>query len=111
VASARELEEGCVYFAIGYIDEDMLYPSVRSYIYVGTGLLGGADEARTHFFQTVETYRDAGNFAPMSGAERDRLGPDAVLSCDADDLDLLCDASGLIDELIAYRDRASRADS
>ena len=111
MASAESLAEGHVYFELHYADEAMLHPYVRSLIYLGRGILGGADAARTHFFQSVESYFHDGSWALMSGSERDRLGPDEVICCDNDDVGLISDTSEFIDMLSAYRSRALKSGS
>jgi hypothetical protein len=111
VTSVESLVEGRVYFELHYADEAMLHPYVRSLIYLGTGVLGGAEAARTHFFQSVESYFHDGSWALMSGSERDRLGPDEVICCDSDDVGLISDSSEFIDMLTEYRSRASKSGS
>lgn len=109
MVSETPLREGDIYFTIDYADEAMLYPSVRAYVYLGTGVPSGAEVARTHLFQTTETYYDSGNWADMSGADRDRLGPDAVICCDEGDVDLFSDVSDLIRQLKEFKERTDRA--
>jgi hypothetical protein len=111
VTSSADLVKGRIYFELDYADEAMLHPCVRSLIYIGTGIPGSGDPARTHFFQSVESYFHVGNWALMSGAERDRLGPDEVICCDGDDIGLISDTSEFIDMLTEYRSRASKSGS
>jgi hypothetical protein len=53
--SAAELKEGTVYFAINYVDEDMLIPVVETLVFIGKNLL--PDDVGKAYFQDVESYR------------------------------------------------------
>jgi hypothetical protein len=99
--SASDLSKGGVYFTFAYCDEDMRYPSVSAYVYLGAGLLGGA--VSKHFFQATDSYQEHGNWAAMSEEERLRLGPDAVICCDEKDLSLMKNVDELIEELAEFR--------
>jgi len=85
VDSVLGLTKGNVYFTIFYPDDDMKYPTVCAYVYLGSGLHGGAKNK--HYFQTTDSYFDVGNWAAMSDAERRGLGPGSVVTCDEKDLD------------------------
>ncbi len=101
--SARDLSIGGVYFAINYCDEDLKYPCVSAHVYLGAGLLGSA--GGKHFFQTTDSYCEVGNWAAMSQEERQRLGPEAVISCVEEDINLMKNANELIEELEEFRSR------
>jgi hypothetical protein len=104
VDSARDLSKGSVYFTIVYCDEGMKYPSVGAYVYLGSGLVGSTESK--HYFQTTDSYHDAGNWSAMSHEERQRLGPEAVISCEAKDVgDLVKNVNELIAELAGFRSK------
>jgi hypothetical protein len=67
VDSARDLTKDTVYFMIVYCD-DMKYPSVCVYVYLGAALLGSKESK--HYFQTTDSYHDAGDWGAMSHEER-----------------------------------------
>ena len=106
MVSERPLRKGAIYFTIHYADEEMLYPSIGAYVYLGNGADARSAKQQTHFFQTTETYHDAGSWSAMSDSERERLGPEAVISCDADDLDLFSDIADLTRQLNEFSVRA-----
>ena len=99
--SAGDLTKGSVYFTFLFCDDDMKYPTVCAYVYLGSGLHGSA--ANKHYFQTTESYSDAGDWGAMSDEERQELGPEAVISCDEKDVSgLVKNASELIAELAEF---------
>jgi hypothetical protein len=103
--SASNLASGSIYFTIDYCDEELLYPHVQAYVYLGADLLGSGTKQGKHFFQTTDSYREAGNWAAMSNEERSRLGPEVVISCDDEDIGLISDVDELIDELRKFQRR------
>src|SRR6516164_9517685 len=99
---ARDFTKGSVYFTFLFCDEDMKYPTVCAYVYLGSGLHGSAENK--HYFQTTDSYSDVGDWGAMSDEERQELGPDAVISCDEKDVSgLVKNASELIAELSEFR--------
>ena len=53
--SAIELQEGSVYFAVTFVDEDMLIPIMATLVFVGRNLEPG--DIRKVYFQDVHSYR------------------------------------------------------
>ena len=101
----QQLVVGAIYFTIDYVDEELLVPCVNSYVFIGTGLLDSR-EPDNHFFQTVDSWAEVGSWATLSADSRKQLGPQAVITCRTKDIGLICNANELIQELIAFGDRA-----
>jgi hypothetical protein len=55
--SATELREGAVYFAVNYVDDDMLVPMIETLVFVGKDL--ESDDAGQAYFQDVRSHREA----------------------------------------------------
>lgn len=53
---STELEEGKVYFAVNYVDEQMLIPVMETLVFVGRNLEPG--DAGKVYFQDVESFRE-----------------------------------------------------
>ena len=54
--SASELDKGAVYFAVNYVDDDMLIPLVETLVFVGKNL--EPEDVGVAYFQDVESYRE-----------------------------------------------------
>ena len=54
--STTELKEGAVYFAVNYVDDDMLIPIVETLVFAGKDL--EPEEVGVAYFQDVESYRE-----------------------------------------------------
>jgi hypothetical protein len=54
--SATELREGAVYFAVNYIDDDMLVPMIETLVFIGKDL--ETDDAGQAYFQDVRSHRE-----------------------------------------------------
>jgi hypothetical protein len=54
--SASDLREGEVYFAINYVDDDMLIPVMETIVFIGRNL--EADDVGNVYFQDVQSYRE-----------------------------------------------------
>ena len=53
---ATELEEGAAYFAVNYIDDEMLIPTIETLIFIGNNL--EPDDVGQAYFQDVASYRE-----------------------------------------------------
>jgi len=54
--SSTDLKAGDVYFAVNYVDDEMLFPLVETLVFVGRNLEPG-DVGRV-YFQDIESYRE-----------------------------------------------------
>lgn len=54
--SSSELREGEVYFAVNYVDDDMLIPVMETVVFIGRNL--EPDDVGQVYFQDVESYRE-----------------------------------------------------
>jgi hypothetical protein len=54
--SSNELQEGAVYFAVNYVDDEMLIPLMETLVFIGRNLEPG--DVGTVYFQDVESYRE-----------------------------------------------------
>ena len=53
---STELQEGSVYFAVNFVDEQMLIPIFETLVFVGSNLEAG--DAGKVYFQDVESFRE-----------------------------------------------------
>jgi hypothetical protein len=54
--SATELREGEVYFAVNYVDDEMLVPTMETIVFIGRNLEpGDLDQV---YFQDIESHRE-----------------------------------------------------
>jgi hypothetical protein len=83
-----------VYFTVEYLDEDMQLPTIKSYVYLGAGLLPPPDP-KTHYFQTVESFHSDGNWATLDLKQRVTFDFQCLLTCDEADLELFENAEQL----------------
>ena|SRR5215831_1406191 len=59
--SPNDLHEGEVYFAVNYIDDEMLVPVMEPKVFIGRNLVPeGGDQA---YFQDIDSYRRGVRFA------------------------------------------------
>ena len=65
--SSTQLQEGAVYFAINYVDDEMLIPVIETLVFVGRNLEPG--DVEKVYFQDVESYREGVRYG--SNAEED----------------------------------------
>jgi hypothetical protein len=54
--SAGDLREGEVYFAVNYVDNDMLTPVMETVVFIGSNL--EPNDVGQAYFQDVESYRE-----------------------------------------------------
>ena len=54
--SSTELQEGEIYFAVNYVDDEMLIPIMRTLVFIGRDL--EPKDAGQVYFQDVESYRE-----------------------------------------------------
>jgi hypothetical protein len=50
-----ELKEGNIYFAVNYVDEDMLIPTMETLVFIGRDLESG--DSGSVYFQDIFSYR------------------------------------------------------
>jgi len=88
--SAADLEEGCVYFLVTFVDDDMHIPIIETLAFVGRtsdGLLQ---------FQDVETYRKGVHYDSVSDED------DATFfECSEDQLNCIFEYDHALDLLLA----------
>ncbi len=65
--SAPELHEGEIYFAVNYVDEDMLIPVMETVVFIGRNL--EPDDAGQVYFQDVHSYREGIRYGSDNGDE------------------------------------------
>jgi hypothetical protein len=53
--SATELKEGSIYFSVNYVDDELLIPTVGTFVFIGRDLEPG-DSGRV-YFQDIDSYR------------------------------------------------------
>jgi len=54
--AAEDLNEGSVYFALNYVDDDMLIPTMETVVYVGRDFEAG--DSGVVYFQDIRSYRE-----------------------------------------------------
>jgi hypothetical protein len=74
--SATDLEEGQVYFAVNYVDDDLLIPTLETVVFVGKNLV--PTEPGKVYFQDIDSYLEGVRYDSVS--ENDH----AVFSCGAE---------------------------
>ena len=52
---ARDLKEGQLYFSLGFLDEDLVIPTLAPVVFIGNGVESGEDLL---YFQDAESYRE-----------------------------------------------------
>lgn len=63
-----ELQVGKPYFLFAFLDSDLKFPSIDTFVYIGMNILGensSKDDARW-YFQAAESYIDSGPFNPKT---------------------------------------------
>jgi len=53
--STSDLKEGLVYFAVNYVDEELLIPTMEALVYIGRDL--DPDDPGQMYFQDIESHR------------------------------------------------------
>jgi len=53
--SAADLHEGSAYFAVTYVDDDMLIPTMETLVFIGKNL--EIDDVAEAYFQEINSYR------------------------------------------------------
>lgn len=91
--SESDLEEGAVYYALTFVDEEMLIPHVDTIVYVGVNL-DGTDRDRV-YFQDIDSFRD--------GIRFNTAAPEGAVfhSGSKDELQHIFDYEKLLDQLLA----------
>lgn len=91
-----QLVVGQCYFLLGYYDEDLRFPSISSYVFVGKNIFPDdkSGQGDRWYFQEPTSYLTHGAFRPQGPAPADD-----ILAVDYDALDGIRDWAGLIDEL------------
>lgn len=100
---ADGFEIGKVYFAFGFLDNELKYPVITSLVYIGQNLEG--DEGRDYwFFQDIDSYSSKGGYT--GGGEAIDDMPSGAGECagkiytyTTDSVGELLDLDGLIEEL------------
>jgi hypothetical protein len=64
---SNELQEGAVYFAVNYVDDEMLIPLMETLVFIGRNLEPG--DVGTVYFQDVESYREGVRYGSDSENE------------------------------------------
>lgn len=64
--SPEDLREGQVYFALQYLDKDLLVPTLEPLVYIGSDL---DSEAPGFYFQDGESYRDGLRWGSKEAAD------------------------------------------
>ncbi len=83
-----------IYFTVDFHDKDLLIPDIKTYVFIGENILGGAEEPTTFFFQGAEKYIALGKWEPPHDAvEFD------VLMMQEDFLEYVVDYSGLQEQI------------
>ena len=72
--SASELCEGQVYFAVNYVDGEMLIPIMETIVFIGRNL--EPDDAGQVYFQDVESHREGVSYdlTPSDGSAKFQSG-------------------------------------
>jgi len=65
---AGQLEPGCVYFAVQFLDEEMLVPILEPWVFLGRDLRKG--DVHLLYFQSFESH--SGGLTLQSATQRDR---------------------------------------
>jgi hypothetical protein len=62
--SPAELKEGSVYFAVQFLDDDLLIPAMEALVFVGRNL--GSEDTDQLYFQDAGSYRDGVRYGSAS---------------------------------------------
>jgi hypothetical protein len=76
---AAELEAGTVYFAVTFVDQEMLIPVMETVVFVGRDL--EADDAGQLYFQDVDSYQRGVQYGAVPEDEQANfyIGPEAEM--------------------------------
>lgn len=86
------MKVGEVYYSIYFVDDDLKYPFIGSYVFLGANVLGGELES-TWYFQDCES------FAKGGAALHRHVDDASVLGLTGSALDNILDSEGLVDAL------------
>jgi hypothetical protein len=77
--SANELQEGQVYFAVTYVDDEMLVPTMETIVFIGRNLEpGDLDQV---YFQDIESYREGVSYSRSDdGLARFQAGSESQIN-------------------------------
>ena len=62
--SSADLREGEVYFAVNFIDDEMLIPTMETVVFAGRNLAAG--DAGLVYFQDIDSYREGIRYHSVS---------------------------------------------
>lgn len=99
--SSTELQEGAVYFAVNYVDDDMLVPVIETLVFVGKNLQ--PDDVGEAYFQDVSSYREGvpyGFDSDDGGATHASAGPCTFYSGPENELNHIFNYEHALDELM-----------
>src|ERR1700682_5554979 len=66
--SSSELTEGAIYFAVHFVDDDMLIPTLEPRVFVGRNL--EPDDKQRVYFQDADSYRRGIRYAAASDQDQ-----------------------------------------
>ena len=66
--AVRDLKEGDVYFAVTFLDDELLIPSLEPMVFIGTNLEDNERDLR--YFQDAESYRQGIRFGSEGASGR-----------------------------------------
>lgn len=92
---------GKPYFAQMYADEQLRLPEVQPLIYLGR-------DDQLHQFQYAWSYLKHGNWLTMTTDQRKEYREPPVIHFDVGQVEPICDADGLVDQLRAWHGRLSK---
>ena len=98
---------GNTYFAVFYADEKLRIPEIQTLIYLGRD--PSQDDERfprvLHAFQRAWSFVNHGNWLHLTREVRAAVGEDPVIHFERGQMEPLCDAAGLLQQLEAWRKR------
>jgi len=99
---SSELREGEVYFAVNYIDDEMLTPIMETVVFIGRNLEPG--DVGQVYFQDVESYREGIPYSSTGGSD----GTANFSSGSEAELKHIFKYEQMLDELLRCSGRRSR---
>ena len=100
------LQIGETYFSVFFADEALCRPLVETLVYLGPeNLDGDASSVPGHLFQHAESFWRDGNWKDMTDAEREVFDEAPVVTFEAEHIDPIVDADGLIEALAKWKAR------
>lgn len=101
IKNTKSLVIGNCYFLVSYFDQEMRFPDIETYVFVGINLLEGKAEGGSYwYFQDAESYVEQGIFTQIE----DKTSRE-VMRADKDGLEMFFDYDGLFDVLEEGRSR------